>query len=79
MSKTKISVLVDDENLHRLNDVVKQVKDVGMDVDRVLESSGVVTGSVDANKLKILKKVKGVSSIEEEREFQIAPPGSEVQ
>ncbi len=79
MSKTKISVLVDDENLHRLNDVVKQVKDVGMDVDRVLESSGVVTGSVDPNKLKILKQVKGVSSIEEEREFQIAPPGSEVQ
>jgi hypothetical protein len=79
MSKTKISVLVDDENLHRLNDVVKQVKGVGMDVDHVLESSGVVTGSVDANKLKILKKVKGVSSIEEEREFQIAPPESKVQ
>jgi len=79
MSKTKISVLVDDENLHRLNDVVKQVKGVGMDVDRVLESSGVVTGSVDANKLKMLKKVKGISSIEEEREFQIAPPTSEVQ
>ena len=79
MAKAKVSLLVDDDNLHRLDDVVKQIKGVGMDVDQILKSSGVVTGSVDPKKLAILKKIKGVSSVEAEREFQTAPPGSDLQ
>jgi hypothetical protein len=76
MAKAKVSLLVNNDNLHRLDDVVKGA---GMDVDQILKSSGVVTGVVDSRKLATLKKIKGVSSVEAEREFQIAPPGSDLQ
>jgi hypothetical protein len=79
MSKVNVSVLVSDNSLHRISDVVKQVKSRGMRVDHVLENSGVLTGSVDSDDLARLNKVKGVSGVEQERSFHIAPPDSDVQ
>jgi hypothetical protein len=79
MSKVNVSVLVRDDSLHRIRDVVKQVKSKGMRVERVLENSGILTGSVDSDDLVRLNKVKGVSGVEKERSFQIAPPDSDVQ
>jgi hypothetical protein len=79
MSKVNVSVLVRDDSLHRIRDVVKQVKSKGMRVERVLETSGILTGSVDSDDLVRLNKVKGVSGVEKERSFQIAPPDSDVQ
>jgi hypothetical protein len=79
MSKVNVSVSVRDDSLHRIRDVVKQVKSKGMHVERVLENSGVLTGSVDSDDLVRLNKVKGVSGVEKERSFQIAPPDSDVQ
>jgi hypothetical protein len=79
MSKVNVSVLVRDDSLHRIRDVVKQVKSKGMRVERVLENSGILTGSVDSDDLVRLNKVKGFSGVEKERSFQIAPPDSDVQ
>jgi hypothetical protein len=79
MSRLNVSVLLSDDSLHRINDVVKQVKSKGMSVDRILPQSGVLTGSVEAQDLIGLNNVKGVSGVEQERSFQITPPDSDVQ
>ena len=79
MSRVNVSVLIRDDSLDRINEVVKQVKSKGMQVNRVLQQSGVLTGSVDADDLIGLNKVKGVSGVEPERSFQIMPPDSDVQ
>jgi hypothetical protein len=79
MSRVNVSVLVSDGSLNRINDVVKKVKSKGMRVDRVLQKTGVLTGSVEADDLGGLNKVEGVSGVEQERAIRIAPPDSEVQ
>jgi hypothetical protein len=79
MSRVNVSVLVSDESLSRIDDVVKQVKSRGMHVDRVLQKTGVLTGSVEADDLGGLNKVNGVSGVEQQRQIRIAPPDSDVQ
>ena len=45
-----------------------------------LENIGVLTGSIDsAEKVELLRRVKGVSHVEESRQIQIAPPDSPTQ
>ena len=79
MSKVNLLVSVDDEHLGRFSEVVKGLEDAGMDVEQELEGTGVVTGSIDSEKVEQLRKVEGVSHIEEPRQFQIAPPDSDIQ
>jgi hypothetical protein len=79
MEKAKISVLLDNKHVHRIHDVAKEAKSAGMDVDQILETSGVFTGSVDRARLKHLRTIKGIANVEEDRPAQIAPPESELQ
>jgi UDP-N-acetylmuramate-alanine ligase len=77
--KVNLLVSVDDEHLDRFSEVVKGVEDVGMEVEEKLEDLGVLTGSIDPEKVEPLRRVKGVSHVEESRRFQIPPPDSDVQ
>lgn len=79
MSEVNLSVSVDDEHLDRFSEVVESCKKIGMKVGQQLESIGVITGSIDPAKLNSLRRVDGVSQIEQSREVHIAPPGSDVQ
>ena len=79
MSKVKLSVLIDDEHRGDFSKVVKSIKKAGMEVDNQLQEIGVVTGSIDAKKVRSLHKVKGVASVEQSRDYQIPPPDSDVQ
>jgi hypothetical protein len=79
MGRTEVSLLVDDDNLHRIKDLVKQVKGAGVAIDQVLENTGVVTGSIDSAKVGALKNIRGIANVEESRHFQIAPPESDLQ
>lgn len=79
MPKLKLSVSVADEHRHRFADVVKKIKKAGMKVEQELDNLGIVTGSIDSEKLNSLHKVEGVSSVEEEREYQIPPPEDNIQ
>jgi hypothetical protein len=72
-------VSVDDEHLDRFSEVVKGVEDAGMEVEQKLEDLGVLTGSIDPEKVEPLRRVEGVSHVEESRRFQIPPPDSDVQ
>ncbi len=72
-------VSVDDDHLDRFSEVVKGVEDVGMEVEQRMEDLGVLTGSIDPEKVEPLRRVEGVSHVEESRSFQIPPPDSDVQ
>ena len=85
MSKTQsqiqLSVLVGDDYLPtaKFADVVKRVKKAGLKVRKQLADTGVLTGTIGANKVDGLRKVQGVASVEVSREYQLAPPDSPVQ
>ncbi len=80
MSKTKVTISVDDEHLDKMPEVVKRTKKAGLKVGEQMESLGIITGSIDDDKFDSLDRIKGVSNVaRDEESFQIAPPDSEVQ
>jgi hypothetical protein len=79
MAEVNVSVSVADASMDRFSEVVRHLKGAGLDVDQELEDIGVVTGSIDSEKAEMLGEVEGVSQVERSREFQIAPPDSDIQ
>ena len=79
MAKVNLSVSVKEEHRPRFAELVKQLKETGLQVEQELHSAGVVTGSIESEKVDQLKKLAGVAHVEESRNVQIAPPESEVQ
>jgi hypothetical protein len=62
-----------------MSEVTSRLKTAGVKVDQVMDALGTITGSADLSKLPALRRVRGVATVEEARETQIAPPESEVQ
>lgn len=79
MAEVNVSVSVADGSLDRFSEVVRRLKDAGLDAEQELEEIGVVTGSIDPEKAESLREIEGVSGVERSRGFQIAPPDSDVQ
>jgi hypothetical protein len=79
MAKVNLTVSVKDEHLPKFADLVEKIKKTGFEVDQQLESVGVLTGKIDADKVHEIRKVNGVGSVEESRNYQIAPPDSDIQ
>jgi methylmalonyl-CoA mutase cobalamin-binding subunit len=79
MAKVNLSVSVKEEHRPHFAELVKQLKKSGLTVDQELHTAGVVTGSIESEKVQELKKLAGVAHVEESRNFQISPPGSDVQ
>lgn len=83
-------VTVDDQHLDQLDEVVNQLKDAGMRVDRVLYSIGQITGctrlaeasgdTATADPIRErLTVITGVVSVDVVQQYDIGPPDSEVQ
>jgi hypothetical protein len=79
MAEVSVSVSVADGSMDRFPEVVRRLKDAGLDVEQELGEIGVVTGSIDPEKAESLRKIEGVSHVERSREFRIAPPDSDIQ
>src|SRR5262249_41820664 len=79
MAKLSVTVSIKDEHLSRFPEVVEGMKKTGFEVDKQLESLGVVTGKIDSDRVHELRALKGIGNVEESRSFQIAPPESEIQ
>jgi UDP-N-acetylmuramate-alanine ligase len=77
--KVSLLISVADDHLDRFSEVVKDVEDVGMEVEQRMEDLGVLAGTIDSEKVEPLRRVAGVSHVEESRRFQIPPPDSNVQ
>lgn len=79
MSTVNLSVAVNDDYLNRMSEVVQKLQAAGMKVEQVMETLGIITGSCSSEKVKALSGVEGVTHVERSREYQIAPPDSEIQ
>lgn len=79
MPRISLSVSVADEHMDRFSEVVGDIEDAGMRVEQKLEEIGVLTGSIDSEKVESLRRVEGVSHVERSRRFRIAPPDSDLQ
>lgn len=80
MTKKKtIVVTVDDHALKDIKDLATRLSSKGMEVDRVMPITGVITGSCDAGKMSKLRGLEGVFSVEEEVGIQLPDPGSDIQ
>jgi hypothetical protein len=77
MSKIRLSLSVDAGE--QLEKVARAAKKIGMNIESSLSDLGVLTGSIEANKLDKLHKIEGVTSIEPERQVGVPPPSSPIQ
>ena len=74
-----IIVTITDDGLKDIQKIARALKAKGMTVSRVMPVTGVIAGSSPSGKLSALKKVAGVSSVEEEAVAELPPPGSKLQ
>jgi hypothetical protein len=79
MATERVQVAIDEKYHDRFPQVVERIKSAGLKVERELQEAGVVTGSIDADKLGELERVEGVAAAERTRQVRIAPPESDVQ
>ncbi len=79
MSKVQVTISIDDAHLEQIDQVADQLKAAGLDVDQAMSTLGIVTGSVDSDKMSALSEVEGVGSVEVDKTITLPPPGSDVQ
>jgi hypothetical protein len=75
----KITISVADDAIDRIDEVVTALESGGMHVEQVLRPIGVITGSVDTQRVHALGNVAGVAAVEPQRTVQLPPPDSDVQ
>ncbi len=79
MPKVSVLVSIDDDHLDRFSEVVNDVENAGMEVEQTMEDRGVLTGSIDPEKVEPLRREEGVSHVEESRRIEVPPPDSNIQ
>jgi hypothetical protein len=76
---TQVSVTVGDEHRESLDGVVANLRASGLQVDQVLGTLGIVTGSAPDDALDALRGVEGVASVDAQLTHQLPPPDAPVQ
>lgn len=79
MHTEQVNISVADEYLGQFSEVVKRIEQVGLTVEQQLEMVGIVTGSIDSDKIADLDQVEGVAVVERSRGYQLPPPDSPIQ
>ncbi|GAB3521785.1 hypothetical protein [Arthrobacter monumenti] len=74
-----ITVTVDQEHIRVIGDVATVLRTKGMHVEQVLDSIGIITGSLPEDRRPELEAAEGVESVDEQQHFQLAPPDSDIQ
>ena len=73
-----VVVTVDDDHLPKIAEVAEQLRSRGVQVDSVMEATGMISGSTGLEKAE-LERIPGVVSVEEPAQFQLPPPNSSIQ
>jgi hypothetical protein len=76
---TQVSVTVDDEHVATISRVAEALRDRGMEVRQVLDTLGLITGTVPEERRRSLERVDGVVSVDEDRTYRLPPPDAPVQ
>ncbi len=64
---------------HEYCGVVENLRASGMEVEQVLGTLGIVTGSAPEGALDALRGVEGVDSVDEQLAYRLPPPDSPIQ
>ena len=73
-----IVVTVDDEHMPKIGELAEQLRSRGVQVDSVMEATGMISGSTELGSAEI-ERIPGVASVEESPQFQLRPPDSPIQ
>lgn len=65
-----VIVTVDDQHLPEIQTVAIALQSAGMQVEQMLTSTGIITGSVAQPQVGALKRVPGVVDVEIDQEMQ---------
>ena len=79
MSEEQVVISVADDQVDDMSTVVDALRAAGLRVSEVLDSVGVVTGTVDGDALGALSTVPGVVEVERSRMVEVPPPDSPLQ
>ncbi|MDJ0349107.1 hypothetical protein [Cryobacterium sp. PH29-G1] len=74
-----VSIVVDDSHTAGIVDVAARLRAAGMSVENVLDTVGIITGSVSEQQLGALGRVEGVESVDRDRQVHLPPPEDDVQ
>jgi hypothetical protein len=74
----RVNISLDNEAFAKIDEVLASLGKAGLKVGSVRRALGIISGSVDAEKLAILSEVKGVT-VERDETVQIPPPDSPLQ
>ena len=70
MTQIRLSVLVLDDHRENFPRIVTDCREAGMVVERELGAIGVIVGTIEEHQLAQLRDVKGVGSVEPERDMR---------
>ena len=79
MDKVQVTISINDAYIEQIDEVADHLRAAGLEVDQTLSTLGIVTGSIETDKMSSLSDVAGVESVEEDRTITLPPPGSDVQ
>lgn len=75
----RITVTLTDARASQAEEAAVRLRAAGMDVERVLGTLGMVTGTVAEDRRAALEALEGVASVSTERVIQLPDPGSGIQ
>jgi hypothetical protein len=73
VTEEQVVISVADDQVADMDTVVEALRQAGLRVSEILDSVGVVTGTVDGDALGSLSTVPGVAEVERSREFLLPP------
>lgn len=79
MSDISLLISVDRNYLERLPEVADKLQIAGFKVKDQLDEIGIITGSISSDKVQPLSAIEGVSSVEREEIYELAPQDSKIQ
>jgi hypothetical protein len=79
MSIEKVNVSIADKSMSDFKTVVRRCREAGLNVEQELEPIGVLTGSIESNRLLDLEQVEGITAVERQQEIHVLPPDRDVQ
>ncbi|MEM7796038.1 MAG: ketohydroxyglutarate aldolase [Cyanobacteria bacterium P01_C01_bin.118] len=79
MDKVTVNITIDDAHLEQIDQITEDLKAAGLDVEQTLSTLGIVTGSIDSEKVASLSDVTGVDSVETDKKVTLPKTGPDVQ
>ena len=79
MKTVSVLVVVADEEERPITPLVDRMKTAGLAVTSVMDDLGIVRGSIEDARLKVLKALPGVIDVEEEEVVHLPPPDDPIQ